>query len=167
MASWIPMLTVIHVLSAITFIAAHTVSMVVGFRIKALTDPESLRRQLRMSALALSVAYWALLVVLVSGFADGIAGSWFTSGRLWIWASLVILFVVALLMYPFATRPLARVRWALGAPILPRARREVPKEPPVPSDLARMLAAWNPWRPAALGGIGLVLILWMMVTKPF
>ena len=167
MADWIPILTVIHVLGAITFIVAHAVSMAIAFSLKALSDPDLLRRRLKISAWALSVAYWALLVVLVSGFADGIAGAWFNSGRWWIWASLVILLVVAVLMYPLATAPLARVRWALGSPILPRARREVPKAPPVAGDVARLLAAFNPVPPAVVGLIGLALILWMMVTKPF
>ena len=167
MASWIPVLTAIHVLGAITFVVAHGVSMAVSFSLKGLGDSDGLRRQLGLSARALSVAYWALLVVLASGFIDGIAGSWFSGGAGWIWGSLIVLFAVAALMYPLATAPLARIRWALGAPILARARKEVPTEPPVPADLARTLAAWKPIRPAIVGLIGLALILWMMLTKPF
>lgn len=167
MASWTPVLTAIHVLAVITFVVAHSLSMAVAFSLKDASDPDGLRRQLGISARALSVAYWALLVVLASGFVAGIAGSWFTGGAGWIWGSLVVLFAVAALMYPLATAPMARIRWALGAPILPRARREVPTEAPAPADLARMLAAWKPVRAAIVGLVGLALILWMMLTKPF
>ena len=167
MTSWIPVLTTIHILGAITFVLAHGISMVVGFRVKMLSEPDRLRPLLKLSAQAVVVSTTALLVVLVSGILGGIAAGWFTSGRYWIWVSLVLLVAVGAVMFPLATAPLARIRWAMGDKFDSRLRKQLPTEPPGPDELPRMLAAWNPMLPATVGGVGLALILWMMLAKPF
>ena len=65
--------------------------------------------------MGLLVAYLGLLVVIVAGILAGIAGQWFTSGRWWIWAAIVVLVVVTVLMSNMAAVPLAAIRWQLGA----------------------------------------------------
>jgi MFS family permease len=169
-ASWLPLLRTVHVLGAIVFLAAHVVSMYVAFRLKPLRDKAQARRLLNLSLRAVIVAYIALLVVLVSGIMAGIAGQWFTSGRWWVWVALVLLIVVAGVMFPIASKPLMRVRWTVGAKINmkpDRIEKEYGAAAPTDADFTAALAAWNPWVPLAIGVTGLIVLLWLMLAKPF
>ena len=111
--------------------------------------------------------YVGLLTLVIAGVWDGIIGSWFTGGRLWLWAAVIILVIVAGAMYPMGTEPLQRIRWSLG---LKTQKDMTPQLGPSPASddvLQGQLAAWNPVRPAILGLGGLVIITWLMVMKPF
>jgi hypothetical protein len=112
---------------------------------------------------------WAALAVLgLAGILAGIAGGWWTSGRLWIWASIVIFVVVVGLMTPVATRYMSRVRSAVGIPTRDARGREVPPGEPVSDEeLARIVGADGPLWAAAIGAIGLVALTWLMMLKPF
>lgn len=169
-SSWSPALRVIHVVGVLLFLGAHAISVFVAFRVKALADRAEARRLLDRSLRAVLVTYVALLTVLVSGILAGIAGAWFTSGRWWIWVALVLLIVVGGLMYPLATKPLMRVRWAAGARLIGKPEtitRQFGDAPPTEADYRAALAAWNPWLPLAIGLIGLVVLIWLMLAKPF
>ncbi|MEA2623132.1 MAG: hypothetical protein QOH61_2042 [Chloroflexota bacterium] len=168
--SWVAPLRTIHLLAVLVFLGGHIVSMWVAFRLKSVGDTMQARRLLNLSLRAVIVAYVALLVVLVSGILAGIAGAWFASGRWWIWASLVLLIVVAGVMFPVASKPLMRVRWAVGAKINMKPAqiaKEYGEAPPTAADYTTAVAAWNPWVPLAIGVTGLVLLLWLMLAKPF
>lgn len=169
-ATWVPALRTIHVLAVVVFLAAHVVSMVIGFRVRPGRDKAQVRRWLDISLRSVIVAYLALLVVLISGIMAGIAGAWFTSGRWWIWASLVLLILIAGVMFPLGSKPLMRVRWTVGAKLNMnpgRIAKEFGEAPPTEADYTAALAAWNPWVPLTIGVVGLVLLLWLMLAKPF
>jgi hypothetical protein len=169
-ASWLPLLRTIHVLAVLVFLVGHTISMYVAFRIKAVSDTAQARNLLNLSLRAVIVVYLALIVVLVSGIMAGVAGQWFTSGRWWIWASLVLLVVVAGVMFPIASKPLMRVRWAVGAKLNgnpERIAKEYGEAPPTEADYGAAVAAWNPYVPLAIGLVGLAVLLWLMLAKPF
>jgi hypothetical protein len=169
-ATWVPALRTVHVVAVIVFIVAHAMNMIVGFRLKGVRDAAAARRMLDGSRTALLVAYLALIVVLVAGILGGIAGAWFTSGRLWIWAALIVLVAVFLLMGFTAGETLARLRWAVGAK--PTRGEKQPLKwygdrKPTDEDFRATLAAWNPWLTAAIGLVGLVVLFWLMYAKPF
>jgi hypothetical protein len=67
-------------------------------------------------------------------------------------------------MTPMGALKLRRARVAYGL----ETGRD--KQPPPPADLAlaeRELQSWNPVPIAALGGIGLLVVVYLMVVKPF
>jgi MFS family permease len=155
----------LHVLGAFLFAAGHGVSVAVAYRVKAERDPARLRAYLDLSAWSLTLAGIGLLLILLFGIIAGVVAGSF--GRAWIWVSLVLFIAIGGLMTPFAAIPLSKIRVALGQ----RTRGMKPGEPdpvPLPMDqVVPMLEAVRPGTLAAIGGGGFVVILYLMMFKPF
>jgi hypothetical protein len=151
-----PWVVLVHVVAAFLFAIAHGVSAFVSFRLRAEREPARVRALLDLSGSALGTMYGALVVLLVAGIAAGITRDWFA--RLWIWAALATLIVVVVLMYALASRYYASVREAVGVRSI-----STPKGAPDPTPV-------DSRRPDVIAGIGFagfVVILWLMVVKPF
>jgi Predicted integral membrane protein (DUF2269) len=161
MYEWIVLL---HVLGAFIFVAAHGVSMVIAFRLRAERELGRQAALLDASAWGIGGMYIGLLLLLVGGIWAGFAGGHWS--RLWIWVSLAILVVVIVVMYAVATPFYGRMRAATG--LGQWAERADKYKPPATAADLQMLATSN--RPVVLsvvGGVGLLLIVWLMVVKPF
>lgn len=158
-------LVFLHVLGAFMFVAGHGVSMFVVFRARRERDRERLGALLDLSGWSLAVAGIGLLVLLVSGIWAGIVLGSF--GRLWIWVSLVLFVIIGGLMTPVGGTYLRRLRVALGQP--PRGAK--PGDPaPVPAgegELAALQASNAPELLLAIGAGGFVVILYLMMFRPF
>ena len=104
-----------------------------------------------------------LLLLLVGGVAAGIVGDHF--GRGWIWAALVILVLITVAMYAMATPFYGQLRVAAGA------RAKDPKADPNPvinqAEIDTLAGGDRPAVLLAIGAIGFLVILWLMVLKPF
>ena len=160
-----PIIILVHVVAALVFIAAHAVSAIAIFQVRAESDRARLTAILNRSASALLIATIAVTVVLISGIVAGIMGSHW--GRLWIWVSLVLLVAVGGAMTPFAAIPMGNVRTALGIQV-GKPKEGVP--PPVALSDAEVAAARAALRPelvAGFGVVGLLVIIWLMLTQPF
>lgn len=157
-----PWLVLVHILAAFAFAMAHGVSAFVLYRVKEERDRARLAALADLSGGSIGIAGIALLVILVAGVWAGIDQGYF--GRVWIWASIVVLVVVGGLMTPLAAIPMNKVRHALGQPI------RGDKEPPVPGDDAALAAAQASLRPelvAAVGLAGIAILVTLMSLKPF
>ncbi len=155
----------LHVISVFLFAAGHGVSLAVAFRVRAEREPSRVLAYLDLSSWSLNLAGIGLLGILVFGILAGIvAGDW---GGLWLWTSLVVFIVVGGAMTPLAAMPLNRIRLALGQRI-GRMKATDPDPVALPMDqVVPMLAALRPEMLAAIGGGGFVLILYLMMFKPF
>jgi hypothetical protein len=155
----------VHVVGVFLFVAGHGVSIAVAYRIRPERDPARLLAYLDLSAWSLNVAGIGLLVLLVAGILAGIVAGDF--GRLWLWASIVLFVVIGGLMTPLGGIPLSKIRFALGQ----RTRGLKASDPdPTPLPIAEvipMLEALRPGVLAAIGGGGFLLILYLMMFKPF
>jgi len=162
-----PWLTLTHVLAAFGFFAVHGASMVVLFRLRAERERARVRALLELSASTIGSLYAFLLILLLAGILSGIAGAWWTSGRLWIWAAVGLLLAVSVAMYGLMTTYYGRVRAAVG--VASQAQRKAGVEPDQASDaeLAILLGSRRPLVGAVVGIAGMVLIVWLMVLKPF
>lgn len=153
----------LHILGAFAFAFGHGSSGLAAFRIRATRDPAQVRTLLDVSAMSLGVTYIGLLLLLVGGIAAGIVGDHF--GRGWIWAALVILVVIMVAMYMLATPFYGQLRVAAGS------RAKDPKVEPTPTesqaDIDRLAGSNRPAILLAVGVIGFLVILWLMVLKPF
>ena len=95
-------------------------------------------------------------------------GGWL--GRLWPWTSIGVLIVVAAAMALIGTGHFRRLRQLVGASISPGQARRLP---PVPDpetaarELSLRLRSRRPELLAAIGGGGLLIVIWLMVLKPF
>jgi hypothetical protein len=158
-------IVLIHVLGVLGFLLAHGVSAAVLLRIRSERDPAALRALLDLSRRSVNAMSVGLAIWFLGGILAGFSGNWWTSGRWWIWVSLAIAIVLIGLMTPMARFYLDRVRAALG--VDPKTGTY---DPMVPVDSAAVEAAISSGRPglvAAMGGVGLAVILWLMMAKPF
>jgi hypothetical protein len=158
-----PWVVLVHVLAAFLFILAHGASAIVSYRVRTERDPNRIAALLDLSASTLGLMYGTLTLLVLAGIAAGIMGDWFSKG--WIWAAIGVLLVITVLMYVVATRYYVSVRRALGQ-VRPGSRDPAPE--PLPTDqLLALLDSRRPDAIAAIGVIGLAVLLWLMVVKPF
>lgn len=160
MYQWIVLL---HVVGAFLFVLSHGVSAWMALAIRKERDRARIGALLSLSSLSLSGVYLGLLLLLVGGIWAGIAGGHF--GRGWIWAALVVLVVVTAVMYIVATPYFVRLRGAVGLPT--RGSEPDPALRLSDEELAALVAQAPVVPIVAVGGGGLLLILWLMVVKPF
>jgi hypothetical protein len=161
MYQWVVLL---HVIGAFAFVAAHGVSMVAVFQLRAERDRARQAALLELSGLGIGLMYIGLLVLLVAGILAGFMGDHW--GRLWIWTALGTLVVVTVVMYVVATPFYGRMRAAAG--IGQNAERAAQYKPPATeADLNALATSSRPYVLATVGGIGLVAIVWLMIVKPF
>lgn len=154
----------LHVFGAFAFAAAHGASAIVSFRIRAAREPAEIRLLLDVSQVAVGVMYGGLLLLLIGGVVAGLVGNHF--GRGWIWAALVLLIVTMVAMYMLATPFYQRLRVAVGAQV--RDQRIAEAAPSTsPEELAALVTSNRPMVLALVGLVGFVVILWLMLFKPF
>ena len=158
-------IVLIHVLGVVLFVLAHAVSVVVLFLIQRQRDPAALRWLLTLSRQSLLVALLGLAAWFLGGILAGFSGNWWTTGRLWIWASLVLAIFLIGLMTPMGRLYFNRVREAVG--IDPQTGAVNPDARVDPAAVEAAVKSGQPVLLAALGTIGLLAILWLMLTKPF
>lgn len=158
----------IHVLAALALVLAHGASAAVAFKLRRERDRVRIGALVDLSGASLSLFYLALLVVLVAGILAGIAGGYWTSGMLWIWVSLIVFVVIVAGMYALASPYFRDVRHAIGTPTMIDIRRGV-EAPPALDDrgLDQLLMSSRPMAVAAVGLVGIVLLVYLMVIKPF
>ncbi|HET6381296.1 MAG TPA: DUF2269 family protein [candidate division Zixibacteria bacterium] len=153
-----------HVLGAFIFVGAHGVSMFASFRLRATRDPARIAELLELSGRSIAGLYIGLLILLAAGIAAGFTGGFW--GRGWIWTALGLLVVILAVMYSVATPFYGRMRAAAG--MAPYAAKAAELEPPAtPADLDQLATSNRPVWLAVVGGIGLVVIVYLMIAKPF
>lgn len=154
----------IHAATVLLFFIAHGTSMAVAFKLKDEADPARVRALIELSRFSLGAPAIAFIVIgLLAGILAGFMGDHW--GRVWIWASLVLFVVVAGLMTPLATFKLRPIRAAAGMSRDDQKDGVAPVENP--DELRRLIAEWNPIPIAALGLTAFLVILWLMLVKPF
>jgi hypothetical protein len=154
----------LHVLGAFTFVLAHGASMLAAFRLRSEREPARIAALLDLSSFGIALMYIGLTVLVLAGIAAGFIGGYW--GRGWIWAALAILVVVTGAMYALATPYYGRKRVAAGAQV-PKQVAARMNPPASEADLAELATSNRPILLAAIGGIGLAAIIWLMLFKPF
>jgi hypothetical protein len=162
---WYPWIKLLHVVGAFGFVLAHGASALAAVRIRSEREPSRVAAMLDLSSASLGLMYSSLLVLLAAGVTAGFVGGFW--GEAWIWAAIVVLVIVVVAMYPLGSQHYANVRRAVGQKAYSDPKDAPPPTPLAPDELAALLASRRPFVLAAVGGIGLVVILWLMVVKPF
>jgi len=158
-------IVVLHVLGVLLFALAHGISAAVLLRIRSERDPAALRTLLDLSRRSMNVMGVGFLVWFLSGVLAGFSGNWWTSGRLWIWLSLVIAIALTAVMTPMGRMYLNRVRTALG--VDPKTGAYDPAAQADSAAVEAAIASGHPTIVATMGIAGLAIIAWLMVAKPF
>ena len=158
-------IVVVHVLGVFLFLLAHGVSAAVLLRIQSERDPGALRTLLDLSRRSMNLTLVGFLLWFVAGILAGFSGNWWTSGRYWIWVSLVLAIVIVLLMTPMGRIYLNRVRESVG--VDPKTGQAIPGFQPDGAAIAAAIGTGQPTVLAAIGVVGLAVIGWLMIAKPF
>jgi hypothetical protein len=147
----------VHLAGVFGFLLAHGVSVSVLFRLQKERNPERVSELIELSASSIRAFYVSLLVLLAGGIVAGFLGHWWSQG--WIWAGIGVLVVTMLAMYAMA-RPYYR-RVSFVARAMAGGSGAVTQE-----QFDAILTSSRPRAVAAIGFLGLLLILYVMVFKP-
>lgn len=159
-----PWVVVAHVFFVIVSFGAHGVSAFAMFQAKSETDRGRLAAMLDLSKESLLVAGIGLGLAVVLGIVAAVMGGHF--GRLWPWASIVVVVVVWLAMTPMAGHRMTAVRTALGMP--GNDKKGGPTlQPAGDAELAAARADLKPELVAAIGLVAIAVLVWLMELKPF
>ena len=162
MYQWI---VLVHIVGAFLFVMAHGAAVWSAVQIRRERDPRRITALLDLSGMSLTALYVGLLVLLVGGIWAAIYQDWFRF--LWPWAALIVLVAVVILMYVVATPFFKGLRIAIGQRTM-GLPKDAPDPTPLPDAEIAALAARTPVNQLALIGFGgLLIILWLMVLKPF
>ena len=147
----------IHLVGVVGFMAAHGTSMAASLLLRRIRQPQRIAGILQLSAATAAAFYLFTLLLLAGGIAAGFEGHWWGQG--WIWLSLALLIALGVLMFPLATAYFRRVRLILD---LMESGTSVSAE-----DFNRILDSGKPLLVAGTGSVGILLIVYLMVMKPF
>jgi hypothetical protein len=161
---WQPWLRFAHILGGFTFVLAHGVSVFVALKLRGERDPTRVVALLDLSKYSLPASSAAIVFQLLTGIAAGFAGNYW--GQRWIWASIAVLVIVFLFMGLRGTRYHDALRHAVGS-VGFYDKKGTPAPEADPVAMAQLLDSPRAMELAAVGGIGLVALLYLMAFKPF
>jgi hypothetical protein len=148
----------LHIVGVAGFLTAHGVSMYVLYQVRAVDlDRGRILGLLTFSGSTTMPMYVSLLLLLAGGVAAGISGQWFSYW--WIWLSILVLLLTTAAMYLVAKPYFERLKAACE--VRPSGVPRVSDE-----ELRQILGGPSTNLVAAIGGVGLLIILYLMVFKP-
>ena len=154
-----------HLLGFALFLIGHGVSMFFAAALRRERNVDRLRGLLDLSLSGLVATYLGLLLLIGSGIWLGFVGGFWGQG--WIWTAVIILVIEMALMMFMGVTYFGRVRTAVG--LQPYRRTgQVPLGPVAsPEELNRLLSGPQPGITTAIGFLGLLALIALMVLKPF
>ena len=154
-----------HVLSAFIFFIAHGVSAGVALWLRREREIDRVRLLLAFSDASRPVMRLGLAGVLASGIAGGFMMDWWRMG--WIWASLVLVVVISAGMMAMGTGYFNQLRKAVGSPYREGGRMQAARTPVPAAELDALLRTPHTVVMALIGIGGMVVIVYLMMFKPF
>jgi uncharacterized membrane protein len=148
----------VHIVGVFGFLLAHGVSVGVSFRLRRERDPQRIAALLELSGSSLALFNGSVVVLLVAGVVAGFLGHWWGQG--WIWTALGLLVATSVAMSVLARPFYKRIR--LIAEALSSGSEAVTEE-----QFVSILRSSRPLTIAGLGFAALLVILWLMMFKPF
>jgi hypothetical protein len=156
----------LHLLGVFGFLLAHGASAVVAVRLRSERDVDRIGGLLDLSSGSLSLLYVSLLLLLLGGIVAGFQGHWWGYG--WIWTALGVLVATMVAMYLLASPYYNRVRVAVGVQTYDQKRKGIQPGPPAAADeIDRLLRSAQAFAVMGMGIVALLVILWLMVYKPY
>jgi hypothetical protein len=148
----------VHLVGVLAFIGAHGVSMFVLYRIRGERDRQRIAELISFSGTTARPMYIALGVLVAGGVGAGITLHRFADW--WLWISIGILLATIGLMTGLAKPYFSRIQAACE--VRPSGVPRVSDE-----ELAQLLRSGEAHVITAIGVIGLLAILYLMLFQPF
>jgi hypothetical protein len=145
----------VHILAVFAFLLAHGTATAITFQLRGERKIERIRALLDLSQSMSILGRLSLVVLILAGVILGFMGNWWGHG--WLWTALIVLVLISVAMALLASRPLAQARQLVAAS----------SQAQVDQQLTVLLAAPNPVVLSVIGGVGIAIILWLMMFKPF
>ena len=148
----------LHIAGVLAFLGAHGASMFVLYRIRHERDRRKIAELIAFSGTTTRPMYISLGVLTVGGIGAGITLHLFSAW--WLWTAIVILLVTIALMTAVAKPYFQKI--TASCEVRPSGVPRVSDE-----ELAQLLRSGEAHVITAIGGIGLLAILYLMLFKPF
>jgi hypothetical protein len=155
----------IHVAATLVFMLAHGVSVTVAFALPQEPNLERVRGLLSLSGKSYRGVYLSLYALLISGIITGVMGNWWSKG--WFWLSIILLVAIVIGMGILGGAVYGRARQAAGLPYHVRGKPMPAEAPLSEAEIRAILAQGRPLHLALVGYGGILVILWLMMFKPF
>jgi hypothetical protein len=145
----------VHLGGLLLFVAGHGTSAAVGIRLRRERDPARMAALLDVSASARGSTYAGMALLGAGGLVDAFLGHWWSAG--WVWISVGVFFAMAGVLAALAIPYYRRLRQAVTVGASGGDGEEIERlaQSPVPRTIL------------VVGLVGLGVILWLMVFKPF
>ena len=145
----------VHLGGLLLFVAGHGSSAAAGMRLRRERDPARMAALLDASASARGSTYAGMALLGAGGLADAFLGHWWSAG--WVWVSVGAFLAMAAILVALAIPYYRRLRHAVALAAAGGGNEEIDQlsQSPVPLTIL------------AVGLVGLGVILWLMVFKPF
>jgi len=157
----------LHVFSAFVFFLIHGATAAAMFALKSERDAKRIEGLLNIREFATKWMGVPLGILVISGIVMGFMGRWWN--QTWIWLAigvfLAISFPMSGLGRPYHDRLWHAIDPERHAPPTKREKRY--SQPATPDELAGLLAKGRPLLLTVIGVVGLGVILWLMMFKPF
>ena len=155
----------LHVLSAITFFLTHGAAATMIFKIRSETDFTRIRAMLDLAVSTFQAYMLSFLIMGLTGLImPFMIHIW---NKVYIWLSIVLILFVAVWMGLVNEKQIKQLRRLVGLPYM-KGNKEYPAEPPSsPDEVAALLKKINPTQWAMVGYGIPVIVLWLMIFKPF
>lgn len=156
-----------HVASVVAFLLFHGATASVMFAMKRAPENEQIKGLL---AVRKRIENWwgiPMMLLLITGVALAFMGRWW--GHAWVWISIGLFVVILFAMSGFGRLYLDRIAHAIdpdqnSSPMKNEDRGGVKA---TQDELATLLRRGRPAMLSVIGIVGLALILWLMMFKPF
>jgi hypothetical protein len=145
-----------HLVGLVLFVFAHGASAFASYQIRSSRDPMAIGSYLTLSLQAVRTAYIGLLLLIIGGAAAATDVGWWS--RPWVWSSVIALVAVLLGMWIVGSRYYMNLRRMLAG--------SEGKPPIGEQELAAYLDSRVPDVLGAIGAVGLLVLIWLMVLKP-
>lgn len=165
MLALIPWLIFIHILGAITFFLAHGTSIAMAFQLRRETDFARIRALLDLSMSTMVVMFISFLVMGISGLIMPFILRIWNQG--WIWASIVLMIVVFLYMVFMNDKRYKHLRRMVGLPYMIGGKTFPAEEPASQAEVQAHIRKLKVNEMVIIGYVIPMIVLWLMVFKPF
>jgi hypothetical protein len=165
MLIFVPWLIFLHILGAITFFLAHGTSIVMAFQLRKETDLARIRALLDLSMSSMVTMFIAFMVMGISGLIMPFLLKIWNKG--WIWASIVLMIVVFFYMVFMNDKRYKHLRRMVGLPYMIGGKKFPAEEPASQAEVEAHIRKLNVGELVIVGYGIPVLVLWLMVFKPF
>jgi hypothetical protein len=165
MLALIPWLIFIHIAASILFFLTHGTSIAMAFQLRRETDFARIRALLDLSMSTMVVMFISFLIMGISGLIMPFILKIWNQG--WIWVSIILMIVVFFYMVFMNDKRYKHLRRMVGLPYMIRGDKFPAEEPASQAEVEAHIQKLNVNEMAAIG-LGLpMIVLWLMVFKPF